>query len=71
MRSHWMIAALLSFVVAAGCNGRSNDNAQNYDQNQAAAPANAPTATDQAVAPVFALIAYSEIIPPTLPTTYS
>ena len=51
MRSHWMIAALLSSALAAGCNGRNSDNSQNSDQNQAAAPANAPAATDQTVAP--------------------
>jgi hypothetical protein len=51
MRSHWMIAALVSSALAAGCNGRNNDNSQNSDQNQAAAPANAPAATDQTVAP--------------------
>src|SRR5256885_9312061 len=51
MRRHWMIAALLSSALAAGCNGRNNDNSQNSDQNQAAAPANAPAATDQTVAP--------------------
>ena len=48
MRSHWIIAALLGSVIAAGCNGRSNDNSQNIGQNEAAAPA----ATDQTVAPV-------------------
>src|SRR5258705_1755835 len=42
MRSHWMIAALLSSALAAGCNGRNSDNSQNSDQNQADAPANAP-----------------------------
>jgi hypothetical protein len=47
MRSHWMIAALLSSALAAGCNGRNNDNSQNPEQNPAAAPA----ATDQTVAP--------------------
>jgi hypothetical protein len=47
MRSHWMIAALLSSALAAGCNGRNNDNSQNTEQNPAAAPA----ATDQTVAP--------------------
>src|SRR5580765_1472141 len=51
MRSHWMIAALVSSALAAGCNGRNNDSSQNSDQNQAAAPANAPAATDQTVAP--------------------
>ncbi|HYS26631.1 MAG TPA: hypothetical protein VEP46_13550 [Vicinamibacterales bacterium] len=51
MRSHWIIAALLSSALAAGCNGRNNDNSQNTEQNQAAAPANAPAATDQTVAP--------------------
>src|SRR3989442_1227835 len=51
MRSHWIIAALLSSALAAGCNGRNNDNSQNTAQNQAAAPANAPAATDQTVAP--------------------
>ena len=47
MRSHWIIAAMLSSALAAGCNGRNNDNPQNTEQNQAAAPA----ATDQTVAP--------------------
>ena len=51
MRSHWTIAALLSSALIVGCNGRNNDNSQNSDQNQAAAPANAPAATDQTVAP--------------------
>jgi hypothetical protein len=51
MRSHWIIAALLSSALAAGCNGRNNDNSQNTDQNQSAAPANAPLGTDQTVAP--------------------
>ena len=51
MRSHWIAAALLSSVLVAGCNGRNNNNSQNSDQNQAAAPANAPAATDQTVAP--------------------
>ena len=51
MRSHWIIAALLSSALAAGCNGRNNDNSQNTEQNQAAAPANAPAGTDQTVAP--------------------
>ena len=48
MRSHWMVAALLSTSLAVGCNGRSNDNSQNPEQNQAS---NAPAATDQTVAP--------------------
>src|SRR5436190_22122084 len=47
MRSHWVIAALLSSALAVGCNGRNNDNSHNTDQNQA----NAPGTTDQAVAP--------------------
>jgi hypothetical protein len=51
MRSHWIIAALLSSALAAGCNGRNNDNSQNTEQNGAAAPANAPATTDQTVAP--------------------
>src|SRR6185503_6213439 len=51
MRSQFIIAALLSSAIAAGCNGRNNDNSQNPEQNQAAAPANAPEATDQTVAP--------------------
>jgi len=46
-----VIAALLSTALVVGCNGRSNDNSQNTDQNQAATPANAPAATDQTVAP--------------------
>ena len=51
MRSHWMVAALLSSALVVGCNGRNNDNSQNTEQNQAAAPANAPAGTDQTVAP--------------------
>ena len=51
MRSHWMIAALLSSALAAGCNGRNNDSSQNTEQNQPVAPANAPASTDQTVAP--------------------
>ena len=51
MRSHWMVAALLSTALVVGCNGRTNNNSQNPEQNQAAAPANAPAATDQTVAP--------------------
>ncbi len=47
MRSHWITAALLTSVIAAGCNGR-NENAQNTGQNEAGAPAG----TDQTVAPV-------------------
>lgn len=46
-----MIAALLTAAVAAGCNGRNTDNSQNTEQNELAAPANAPAATDQTVAP--------------------
>jgi hypothetical protein len=46
-----MAAALLSTALVVGCNGRNNDNSQNTEQNQAAAPANAPAATDQTVAP--------------------
>jgi hypothetical protein len=46
-----MVAALLSTALVVGCNGRNNDNSQNTEQNQAAAPANAPAATDQTVAP--------------------
>ena len=52
MRSHWIIAGLLTTVLAAGCNGRNNENAQNTGQNEAAAPAGAPAGTDQTVAPV-------------------
>jgi len=52
MRSHWITAALLTTVIAAGCNGRNNDNAQNTGQNDAAALAGAPVGTDQTVAPV-------------------
>ena len=52
MRSHWITAALLTSVIAAGCNGRNNENAQNTGQNEAAAPAGAPAGTDQTVAPV-------------------
>jgi hypothetical protein len=53
MRSHWTIAALLSSALIVGCNGRNNDNSQNPEQNQAAAPANAPAAGDQTVAPAL------------------
>jgi hypothetical protein len=52
MRSHWIIAGLLTTVIAAGCNGRNNENAQNTGQNEAATPAGAPAGTDQSVAPV-------------------
>jgi hypothetical protein len=52
MRSHWIIAGLLTTVIAAGCNGRNNENAQNTGQNEAVAPAGAPAGTDQTVAPV-------------------
>jgi len=52
MRSHWIIAGLLTAVMAAGCNGRNDENAQNTGQNEAAAPAGAPAGTDQTVAPV-------------------
>src|SRR5262245_7064825 len=48
MRSQWIIAALLSSALAAGCSGRNNDNSQNTEQNQAAT---APAGTDQTVAP--------------------
>jgi hypothetical protein len=52
MRSHWITAALLTSLIAAGCNGRNNENAQNTGQTDAAAPAGAPVGTDQTVAPV-------------------
>src|SRR5262245_56543021 len=52
MRSHWITAALLTSVIAAGCNGRNNENAQNTGQNEAVAPAGAAAGTDQTVAPV-------------------
>jgi hypothetical protein len=52
MRSHWITAALLTSVIAAGCNGRNNENAQNTGQNEAVAPAGALAGTDQTVAPV-------------------
>ena len=55
MRSHWITAALLTSVIAAGCNGRNDENAQNTGQNEAAAPAAAPAGTDQTVAPVAPL----------------
>jgi hypothetical protein len=51
MRSHWIIAALLTTAIAAGC-GRNNENAQNADGNQAAAPVGVPAGTDQTVAPI-------------------
>ena len=51
MRSHWTIAALLSSALIVGCNGRSDENSQNTEQNPTAAAANAPAAGDQAVAP--------------------
>jgi len=52
MRSHWITAALLTSMIAAGCNGRNNENAQNTGQTDQAAPAGAPVGTDQTVAPV-------------------
>jgi len=52
MRSHWITAALLTSVIAAGCNGRNDENAQNTGQNEATAPAAEPAGTDQTVAPV-------------------
>ena len=52
MRSHWITAALLTSVIAAGCNGRNDENAQNTGQNDATVPAAAPVGTDQTVAPV-------------------
>ena len=52
MRSHWIIAGLLTTVIAAGCNGRNNENAQNTGQNEATAPVGAAAGTDQTVAPV-------------------
>jgi hypothetical protein len=54
MRSHWIIAALLGSMIAAGCNGRNNDNSQNIGQNEAATPA----ATDQTAAPAPPTQAY-------------
>jgi hypothetical protein len=63
MRSHWIIAGLLTTVIAAGCNGRNNENAQNTGQNEAAAPAGAPAGTDQTVAPVAP--------PPAQPSTFT
>ena len=60
MRSHWIIAALLSSAIAAGCNGRNNENAQNFDPNQAAAPENAPATTDQTVAPAAPAEPYTQ-----------
>src|ERR1051325_10956799 len=56
MRSHWMVAALLTTALVAGCNGRNNNNSQNPEQDQAS---NAPAATDQTVAP-----APTEPVPP-------
>jgi hypothetical protein len=52
MRSHWIIAGMLTTVLAAGCNGRNDENAQNPGQNEAVAPAGAAAGTDQTVAPV-------------------
>ena len=52
MRSHWIIAGLLTTVITAGCNGRNDENAQNTGQNEAAAPIGTPAGTDQTVAPV-------------------
>jgi hypothetical protein len=52
MRSHWITAALLTSMIAAGCNGRNNENAQNTGQTDQAAPAGASVGTDQTVAPV-------------------
>ena len=51
MRSHWIIAALLTTAIATGCS-RNNENAQNADENQAAAPVGVPAGTDQTVAPI-------------------
>jgi hypothetical protein len=66
-----MIAALLSSALAAGCNGRNNDNSQNSDQNQAAAPASAPAATDQTVAPAPYATADNSAVRPERSTTAS
>jgi hypothetical protein len=52
MRSHWIIAGLLTTALAAGCNGRNTENAQNTGQSEATVPTGAPPATDQTVAPV-------------------
>lgn len=49
MKSHWMLAAVLTAAVAAGCNGRNDENAQNTGQP---APAGVPAGTEQNVAPV-------------------
>jgi hypothetical protein len=46
-----MITTLLTTAMAAGCSGRSNDNAQNSGQNQLAPPVAEPAGTDQTVAP--------------------
>src|SRR4029450_12669238 len=51
MRSHWIIAGLLTTVIAAGCNGRNNENAQNTGQNEAVAPAGASAGTEHTGAP--------------------
>ena len=49
MKSHWMLAAVLTAAVAAGCNGRNDENAQNTGQP---APAGVPAGTEQTLAPV-------------------
>jgi len=71
MRSHWIMAALLSSAIAAGCNGRTTDNTQNSDQNQQAADANAPAVTDQTVAPAAPQQPYSTADNTAVPTQSS
>src|SRR5262245_16479968 len=54
MRSQWTVAVLVSATLIAGCNGRSNDNSQNFEQNQTAAPAIPPAAGTETAAPAAA-----------------
>jgi hypothetical protein len=41
MRLHWTTAALFSTALLVGCSDRGSDNAQNFNQNQQAPPADA------------------------------
>ena len=52
MKLEWIPVALLSSAVIAGCNNRSEQGAQNFDQNTSAPTVTAPpSATDQTGAP--------------------
>ena len=39
MRTHWTMAALLSSALIVGCTDRGTENARNYDESAAPAPA--------------------------------